>query len=338
MIITEDLSPTEIARRQKISKAMKKIVAKKRKAGLKKYYKKKRKEAEEKKKAKQKEKERQKKLALKERNKKKPGRKKKTGPKINWYLRKKKKKEKEKRADERAAKIAANKIFNYRIYTTRNGNQERLIGKFRTIEDAYDRFNMEKKRSEMVVFPRTTKIDQKIEESVDECILVAKTDNGPTMLRNEYGKLIEHRTNLEGWEVIDKFRNRVEETFWVWGYDNRNDRKTFSWIYDEMLIREGFGLYEFRRVFVFRNKLLVRMDDGTLNFALCKSDFDAVRLYNALQDKAKKDGIKKLLFLGDKSERSEETDKLITELMEITGWSKKKVSMKNTTYYVTKDL
>jgi hypothetical protein len=42
------------------------------------------------------------------------------------------------------------------------------------------------------------------------------------------------------------------------------------------------------------------------------------------------------MFLGDKSERTNETKKLINELMEITGWSKKKVSMKNTSYYMKK--
>lgn len=337
MNITEGLSKKEIARRKKISKARKKAIEKKRKEGYKRYLAElrlKKKEKEKQKKAEKREKERQRKLVLKEKNKKKRGRKKKSGPKIDWNKRKKKKAEKEKRRIEREEQQAARKIFNYRIYTTRNGKQERLIGKFRTIEDAYERFKKEKVRSESVVFPRSTKIDQKIEASIDECILVAKTDEGPTMLRNEYGKLVEHKTTLDGWEIIDKFRNNVEETFWVWGHDNRKDRKTFDWIYDNMLIGDGFGLYEFRRVFVFRNKFLVRMDDGNLQFVICKSDFDAVRMYNLAQERAKKNGVKKLIFLGDKSDYTENTDKLIEELMSITGWTKKKILMKNTTYYI----
>ena len=158
------------------------------------------------------------------------------------------------------------------------------------------------------------------------------------MLRNEYGKLVEQRTDLEGWEIIDKFRNNVEETFWVWGYDSRSDRKTFTWVYDNLLICGGFNLYEYRRVFTFRNKLLVRYDDTSLEFVVCKGESDAIRLYNELQTRAKKDGVKQLIFLGDKSEYSKETEKLISEIMEMTGWSKKKVSMRNTAYYSTKPL
>lgn len=328
----EGLTPKEIARRKKQSREQSKRMAKKRKAGLRRYWAERRKEAEKKKKEQQKEKERLKKLAAKEHKKRKP-RKKKTGPKINWNLRKRKKFLKKKRQEERLAE--RNKPYLYKIYMTRNGVRQSTVGQYKTIEDAYERFNQEKIRAQAVVFPRKTKVHDTLEKSIDECVLVGKTDSGPTMLRNEYGKLVEQRTDLEGWEIMDKFRCAVEETFWVWGYDNRaKSRKTFSWIYDNLLICGGFGLYEYRRVFTFRNKLLIRYDDMSLNFVICKTDSDAIHLYNELQNRAKKDGVKQLMFLGDKSERTEETKKLILELMKITGWSKKKVSMKSTSYMV----
>ena len=328
----EGLSPEEIARRKRLSAAQSKRMAKKRRDGLKKYWAKRRKE----KKEKEKEKEREKKLALKEKNKKKRGRKKKVGRKIDWNLRKKKKRLKEEKAAARAAE--RNRPYLYRIYYTRNGVREAMIGQYKNIEDAYERFNQEKARAQDVVFPRATKINKQVEMSIDECILVERTDNGPNMIRNEYGKLVEQQTDIDGWEVLDKFRNSIEETFWVWGYDKKAERKTFMWIYENLLLLDGFGLYEFRRVFTFRNKLLVRYDDMHLEFVICKSEFDAVRLYNELQKRAKADGVKQLLFVGDRSELSDETEKLIAELMEITGWSRKRVSMKNTTYYMTKGL
>lgn len=330
----EGLSPQEIARRKKLSIAQSKRMAKKRKAGLRRYWAEKRKLRAIKEREEKKEKERLRKLRLKA-NKKRKRPKHKRGPKINWNLRKKKKLLKQRKAEARAAE--RNKPFLYKIFLTRNGVRKSMVGQYKTVEDAYEQFKKEKIKSDSVIFPRTTTIHDTIGKSVDECILVAKTDSGPTMIRNEYGKLVEQRTDLDGWEVIDKFRLNVEETFWVWGYDNRDSgRKTFSWIYDNLLIREGFGLYEYRRVFTFRNKLLVRYDNLSLEFVLCKSDADAIRLYNELERVAKKNGIKQLMFLGDKSERTNETKKLINELMEITGWSKKKVSMKNTSYYMKK--
>ena len=331
MNITEGLSKKEIARRKKLSRLQSARMKKKREEGLKRYRAEQRRLKKIREKEKKEEKERLKKLRAK---KNKGGRPKKRGRPINWNKRRRKKEQKLKRAAAREAE--RNKPYLYKIYFTRNGNREKMIGQYRTIEEAYERFKQEKIRSELVVFPRSTKIYRKVEESIDECLLVAKTDSGPTMIRNEYGKLVENRTNLEGWEVIDKFRNNVEETFWVWGYNNRKDRKDFTWIYNELLVRDGFEMYEFRRVFTFRNKLLVRYDDLSLNFVICKSEFDTIRLYNELQNKAKKDGYKQLIFTGDRSEMSEETKKLILELMEITGWSQKKVSMKNTTYYMTK--
>ena len=332
----EGLTPKEIARRKKKSIQQSRLMAKKRKAGLKRYWAERRKERLARERAEKREKEREKKRLLKEKNKKKRGRKKKTGPKIDWNLRKKKKLLKQRKAEAKAAE--KNRPYLYRVYLTRNNVRESMIGKYKTIEEAYEAFNKEKERSANVVFPRATKITDLLEPSIDECVLVGMTNDGPSMLRNEYGKLVEQQTDLEGWEVIDKFRNNIEETFWVWGYHNKHDRKTFMWIYENLLIRDGFGVYEFRRVFTFRNKLLVRYDDMHLEFVICKSDDDAVRLYNELQRKAKSDGIKQLLFVGDRSKLTEETKKLIAELMEITGWSQKRVSMKNTSYYMTNKL
>ena len=328
----EGLTPKEIARRKKQSREQSKRMAKKRKAGLRRYWAERRQIRKEK----EKEEARLKKLAQKENNKKRYRRKKKRGPKIDWNLRKKKKLIKQRKAEERAAK--RNRPYLYKIYLTRNGKRVFTIGQYRTVSEAYEAFNAEKEKSKRVVFPRELRAHGQLLPSIDECILVEKNDNGPTMLRNEYGKLVEQRTDLEGWEIIDKFRNNVEETFWVWGYDSRSDRKTFTWVYDNLLICGGFNLYEYRRVFTFRNKLLVRYDDTSLEFVVCKGESDAIRLYNELQTRAKKDGVKQLIFLGDKSEYSKETEKLISEIMEMTGWSKKKVSMRNTAYYSTKPL
>lgn len=329
----EGLSESEIRRRKKISATMKKKIEQKRKAGLRKYWTKRRKEKAEKEKKEKAEKEKIRKQQAKERekirNRKKPGRKKKTGPKINWYKRKKKRIEKE----NRIKKDTHLPPIKFKVMMCRNGNRISTIGKYRTSEEAYEAFNRQKEISNAVVFPRQFRIYDKFENSIDECIIIEKTDKGPTILRNEYGKLVEQRTDLDGWEIIDKFKCNVEETFWVWGYDNRSDRKTFTWIYDEMVIGNGFGPYEFKRIFIYRNKLLVRYDSGELGMVICKSDYDSSRLYNELQSKTKKDKITQVVFIGDRSRKCPETEKLEKELMELTGWNIKKLRMKNTTYY-----
>lgn len=335
MNITPDLSKKEIARRKKVSAMRKKAIAKKRQDGLKRYWKQKREEKklrekeEKKEKARlKKEKEKERLKAYKEKHRKKTGRKKKPGPKVSKYERKKR----------RLAKLNKKPVdrklppFKYQIILCRNREKKKLIGKYRSIEDAYSVFKDLKYESEAVVFPRMTRIKHDVTNSLDECIMIAKTDDGPTMLRNEYGKLVEQQTNLEGWEIIDKFKYNVEETFWVWGYDNRGDRKDFQWIYNE--ISEGFeSNYEFRRVFVFHNKLLARFDDGHLMMVICKTEMDCTKLYNEIQSRANKEKVKQIVFLGDKSEPSEYRRKLEDEIIEMTGWTRKKVCMRDTTYY-----
>lgn len=329
----EGLSEKEKNRRLKISAARKKAIAAKRKAGLKKYWKRRRKEREEREKKEKKEKEklrRQKeKERLKAKKKKKSGRRKKPGPKVSRYKRYKRLLEKKNRIDKRRIHKPP---FKYKIVLCRNGSQVRFIGKYRTSQEAYEEFNKQKELSDSVVFPRSYRIDKKFENSLDECVMIEKTDDGPSMLRNEYGKLVEQRTNIEGWEVVDKFKMNIEETFWVFGYDNRSDRKTFMWIYNEMIIRDGFGPYEFRRVFTYRNKFLVRYDDGSIGIVICKSERDAVDVYNEIQRRAKADKHKQIIFIGDKSDNI----KIENELISVTGWTAKKVQMRNTTYYTTK--
>ena len=326
MELTPDLSPREIERRKKLSETQKKLMKKRREQGLKRYWRKKKKEREKKEKAEAKLKERKKKLVL--RKPKKVGRKKKRGPKLNWYMRRKKALEKYKKQQA----IMKKGPYVFMIMLCRNGNRYSTIGRYRTSEEAYRAFDRQKEISDNVVFPRALKIYNNMEDSIDECVMIQKTNSGPTLLRNEYGKLVKHETDLEGWEIVDKFRNNVEETFWVWGYDNRKDRKTFMWIYDEILIGEGFDPYEFRRVFTYKNKLFVRMDDGTLNMIICKSSFDSVRMYNEFQRIAKKNKVKELIFIGDRSEKSQETEKLENEIIEMTGWTIKKIRMDSTTY------
>lgn len=320
MNITPDLSPKEVARRKKLSRIMKK----RREQGLKKYYARRKKEAEARRKKLEKDKLRKARIAA-AKKKRKP-RRRKPGPKINWYKRRK------------AALAKLNKKkrevrpFTFKVMLCRNGKRYFTVGQYRTSEEAYAAFNRQKQLSDEVVFPRALKLYENLENSIDECIIIQKTDSGPTFIRNEYGKLVEHKTDLEGWEIIDKFRNNVEETFWVWGYDNRKDRKTFMWIYDELIIGDGFGPYEFKRVFTYKNKLFVRNDDSELSMVICKSDFDSVRMYNEIQNFAKKDKIKQLIFLGDKSEKCPETEKLEAEIMSMTGWNIKKTRMNATTY------
>ena len=281
---------------------------------------KKRKEKERKKK----EKERLKRL---EEKKKRPvGRPKKRGPK------KKRKKKIEKIPQKVGPKFQ--KPYSYKIISCRNGIQNKFIGRYRDIKEAYDVFNALKTQDNNVIFPSNITGIHQIENSVDEYILIEKNeDKTSTLLRNEYGKFVEQTTNKNGWIIIDKFRYKREEEFWVYGYNSKNDRKTFLWIYNNLIISDLYDNLDFKRIFLYKNKIVIKNDANEIDLVLCKDESDAVRFYNKTEEWIKRDKIKQVLFMGDYSSISDRRRKLEDELIALTGWTKKKVQMKNNTYY-----
>jgi hypothetical protein len=326
----KELSKKEIRRRKRLSKRLKK--------GLEKYHKKLRRQKEKRllKEAIRKEKEKEKKRIAREKakekkkRKKKIGRPKKTGPKINYYKRNKKKNKPKK-------KPGVKKLpdFKYKIISCLNGNQNKFIGSYRTSDEAYEVFEKLKEENNNIIFPTLLRGDDFLENSIDEYILIEKSDGDNNLLRNEYGKLVEQKTNIDGWVVIDKFRYKIEETFWVFGYDNRSERKTFLWIYENLISSITDFIYDYRRVLIYKNKIIIKHDNGSMDLIFTKNPSDAVRFYNKLEEYVKRDKLKQILFIGDYSEISDKRKQLEKELIELTGWSKQKIQMKGTTYYMT---
>lgn len=223
--------------------------------------------------------------------------------------------------------------FVFKIISCKNGCQNKFIGKYRTSEEAYEVFNKLKENDKNIIFPSIITGDIHIKNSIDEYILIEKNDSKSNLLRNEYGKLVEQNLNIDGWVVIDKYRYTIEETFWVWGYKNKSDRKTFLWIYTNIIISDVDYCLEYKRIILYKNKIVVKNDNNDIELILCKNESDAIRFYNKIEEWVKRDKIKQVLFLGDYSSISDRRRKLEQELMDLTGWTKKKIQMKNNTYY-----
>lgn len=319
-----EISEKERERRRKISEYRKKVIAKKRKKALAEYNKKRKKEKEKRLREKEREKRRKKAEKEKEKNKRPVGRPKKRGPKKKRIRTKKIKKERGRK------KLAP---YTYKIISCKNGVQNKLIGKYRNIEDSYEAFNSLKEMDKNILFPMSISGSRLLKNSVDEYILIEKNGKESTVLRNEYGKFVEHSTNKEGWSIIDKFRYKKEETFWVFGYDNRSERKTARWIYDNMIYGQESNFKLINFIMTYKNKLVIKYDGGELGLVICKSFEDSITLYNILEKLSKKDKLKCFVFIGDFSRISKQRKKLENELVEFTGWEKEKIQMPHTTYY-----
>lgn len=295
--------------------------------------KKRKREREKLKKQKEKEKEKQlkkiknekKKAKLLAQPKKRPvGRPKKRGRKINYYKRKKKRLalEEKKRNPKPVAKIS------YKIVACRNGKQIKYIDSFISLDKAYEK--IDELLKEPIIFPKRIEHRRTFVNARYEYLILEHKTGEISYLRNEYGKLVEQITNSEKWGVLDKFPYDVEETFWVWGFNNNTDRKTFQWIYDNWLVGRIQSPYDIRRIGLYKNKIVFLHDDDSVDIIFCKSMEESIRFYNKLEEFITRDKIKQVFFIGSFNELSDKRRDLEEKLIKTTGWKKKKIQMSST--------
>ena len=276
-------------------------------------------EKEKEKERKKREKEALRKKKLLEKKKRGPGRPKKRGPKKKKkYISKKPKIRKVRRCD-------------FKIVATLNGKQKEFIGNYSTSEEAYVKFKELQKLNDDVIFSRKVINAGKLKESRDEYLILQKNRYGdlkPGQLRNEFGKVVEQQTNSSVWEIYDKCERLVEETFWVYGKCPKTDRKTFKWIYENKIIANLINSYDIERVILYKNKLIIKHDELPMDIIICKNISDGIRLYNLLEEWCKKN--KQVFFLGSYNKVSDKRRQLETELIELTGWDKRKIQCPST--------
>lgn len=247
------------------------------------------------------------------------GRPKKRGPK------------KKRRYVSRKPKVKHNVRFDYKIVAVLNGRQKEYIGRFYSLEMAYEKFRKLENANSRIVFRRKVINAGVLKDSRDEYLLLQKNrtgDLGNTMLRNQYGKLVEQISSNPEWIIYDKCDRWVEETFWVYGHCPKTDRKTFQWIFDNMVVGKLENPYDIERVLIYKNKVVIKHDDGEMGIIICKNISDAIRFYDLLEEWCRKQ--KQVFFIGSFDRISDRRRDLEAELMEYTGWPKTKIQRDST--------
>lgn len=221
--------------------------------------------------------------------------------------------------------------YDYKIVGVLNGKQNEYFGQYGSLEDAYTYFRELEKRNSEIIFRRKVINAGVLKDSRDEYLLLQKNRNGDlgnTMLRNKFGKLVEQISSNPKWVIYDKCERYVEETFWVYGYCPKTDRKTFKWVYDNMIIGGLVKDYDIERILFYKNKLIIKYDDGNLGIIICKNGSECLRFYNLLREWCKKN--RQVFFLGSFNNISDRRRELEEELMEYTGWAKIKIQRDST--------
>lgn len=169
-----------------------------------------------------------------------------------------------------------------------------------------------------------------IESSYEIMIIKArdKTESCETKVMDEYGKFVNYATNDDDWIIYDRSPYYIEETFWVYGYHPKLQRKDFKWIYDNFISNNSNNKYLFKTVQLFKNKILVECN-GKLDMVICKNKQDAIRMYNMIEEWCESDKMRYIGFMGDLSYSKYKSD-WITKIQKLTNWTRKKITRMST--------
>lgn len=149
-----------------------------------------------------------------------------------------------------------------------------------------------------------------------EIVLVEKIpegENNERRFRNENGTFITNRTNKPDYAIVTKMDWYIEEKYKVYGYNHLRDRKTCRWILDNIILKNDCR-NNVKRLFVYRNTLIVQYDSD-FDMIICKSQFEAARLYEVIRKNVKS---KYILFTGKLARNL--SYKMKQKIVDKTGW------------------
>lgn len=222
--------------------------------------------------------------------------------------------------------------FPYQVIACKNGVKKEYYGKFFKLEKAYAKVNELLEATKNVEFPQTMRNRGTLHPVVYEFVILERNDDGTKpnpSFRNEYGKLIEHKTTSKTWIILDKFQYQVEEQFWLIS-TGQYKRYTFRYIYENYIVDKLETQFDFLQIQVYANKILIKEDNGDMEIVMCKNSTDAIRFYNLIETNLKKDKIKQVIMLGVVRPRTAHAGKIVDEIMKVTGLKRNQVERTST--------
>lgn len=198
---------------------------------------------------------------------------------------------------------------------------------------AYEHYNRLLDESSKVVFSKQwNNLSKEIVESQYEIVIIKcreKYDKNKTVkILDDNETFASYATNEENWIVIDRHAYNIEETFWVYGYHPRIQRKNFNWIYENLVDNGIDDGNIFKTLAVYKNKFLVETGP-TLDMVICKNGRDCYRLYNQIEEWLRKRNKRNVIYLGDLG-RSKYKREWIDKIQNTTGWTRHKIKRPST--------
>lgn len=221
----------------------------------------------------------------------------------------------------------------FQIILLRDNKSVELFGTYRSETTVNKKFLELKKKCDNVKFPVLyINRGRHISEVKYELVIIKKKeekDSQVTLLRNNYGEYVEHETDNDNWIVYDKIPYFKEETFWVYGYHPLVQRKTFDFIFNNIVKPYASDKNTMIDIIVYNNKVLMEMTDG-MELITCKNRSDAIRLYNTIESEARKHKLKYIMFSGNFTLTKRGRTDAVEKIKKLTNWSDLKIKRNST--------
>ena len=225
-----------------------------------------------------------------------------------------------------------NKKKIYSIILVNHGKQLRTICSDTTEVKIYKKFNEILKDNQKVSFPvQYNNLEHVMVESEYELVIIKCKEFGDknvNKVRDEYGQFTNYESSDDDWIVVDRANYNIEETFWVYGYHPRLQRKTFDWVFNNFIYKDSKNKYMFKSIQVYLNKILIECN-GKLEIVICKNKKDSIRFYNQLEKWCADRKMKYVMFMGNIAHSKYKKD-WIDKIQDLTHWSRTKINRTST--------
>jgi len=215
----------------------------------------------------------------------------------------------------------------YRTILLRNGEYLSTLHRCLTRETAFRRFHQFKSENK-VLFPKQFVNDKEI-KPVEYKICVVKDTEGDDTFRTSRDNM--GRTYIESpmfdiWTILDETPYKIEETFWIYGFNPVTERKTIRDVI-KLVGKNSYSHKKTKQIIVVYNKLLIHNEDQ-FDMVICKCKEDAQRLHHALATAAKRNKMKSLIFMGTAKDST--IPQYYDIIEENTDWDRKKIRRRST--------
>jgi hypothetical protein len=216
----------------------------------------------------------------------------------------------------------------YRILLLKNGKKKKTLFKHTHKRKSERKFRRFLKENQDVKFPRKHLTKDNISKVTYEIVLVKEYEDGDEakLFPNRVGRLAPPNFIDGDWIILETAFYEIEETFYVFGYDSKSDRKDIEFIVGLMV--KSIAHEKVTKTIVVLNNKLIIYNEYQFDIVICKCKQDAERLYDALLGVAKDNKLRRVLFMGKVSETTK--SELYEMMMEHTGWDYRKVTRLST--------